>query len=274
MRYGISGVNSRCSGLSQAGPFCRRHDPADLKKTDMGKNEVIYNGESVKISGTDNPDEVLVRFTDSITAFNKIKKASIAGKGRLNAAIAAMIFGILEKNGIRTHFLSRVSEDGLLCRRVEIIPIEVIVRNVIAGSMAARLGLREGMVPASPVYDLCYKNSDLCDPLINDCHAVALGLVDEDELKTIYAMTAKINDVLKPLFLNVGICLVDFKIEFGRLPSGGIVLADEITPDNARFWDAATGEKYDKDRFRRDLGKVGDAYRTIYNKVSEIEESL
>ena len=184
MRYGISGVNSRCSGLSQAGPFCRRHDPADLKKTDMGKNEVIYNGESVKISGTDNPDEVLVRFTDSITAFNKIKKASIAGKGRLNAAIAAMIFGILEKNGIRTHFLSRVSEDGLLCRRVEIIPIEVIVRNVIAGSMAARLGLREGMVPASPVYDLCYKNSDLCDPLINDCHAVALGLVDEDELKT------------------------------------------------------------------------------------------
>ena len=203
---------------------------------DMGKNEVIYNGESVKISGTDNPDEVLVRFTDSITAFNKIKKASIAGKGRLNAAIAAMIFGILEKNGIRTHFLSRVSEDGLLCRRVEIIPIEVIVRNVIAGSMAARLGLREG--------------------------------------KTIYAMTAKINDVLKPLFLNVGIRLVDFKIEFGRLPSGGIVLADEITPDNARFWDAATGEKYDKDRFRRDLGKVGDAYRTIYNKVSEIEESL
>lgn len=246
----------------------------DLKKMDMGKNEVIYNGESVRISATDNPEEVRVRFTDSITAFNKIKKAVIVGKGRLNTSIAAMIFEILEKNGVRTHFLDKVSENELLCRRVETIPIEVIVRNVIAGSMAARLGLREGLVPASPVYDLCYKNSDLCNPLINDCHAVTLGLVDEDELKTMYAMTAKINDVLKPLFLKVGICLADFKIEFGRLPSGGLVLADEITPDNARFWDAATGEKYDKDRFRRDLGKVGDAYRTIYNKVLEIKESL
>ena len=240
----------------------------------MEKKEVIYNGESVRIFGTDVPEEVLLCFTDNITAFNKIKKAVIAGKGRLNAGIAAMIFRILEGNGIRTHFIRQVSPTELLCRRLDVIPIEIIVRNVIAGSMAARLGLKEGIVPEEPVIDLCYKNDDLCDPLINDCHAVALGLATARELERIYGMSRRINDVLKPLFAAKGISLVDFKIEFGRLPSGEIILADEITPDNARFWDSESGERYDKDRFRRDMGKVGDAYRIIYDKVSEIAGSI
>lgn len=240
----------------------------------METKEVIYNGESVKIFGTDNPEEILVRFTDNITAYNKIKKAVIADKGRLNAAISAMIFGILEHRGLRTHFIRQISDTELLCQRLDVIPVEVIVRNVIAGSMASRLGLEEGLVPETPVIDLCYKNDDLCDPLINDCHAVALGLLTKEELGAVYDLSTRINDILKPLFGKAGIVLVDFKIEFGRLPSGEIVLADEITPDNARFWDSATGERYDKDRFRRDMGKVGDAYRTIYEKVSEIAADI
>ena len=238
----------------------------------MEKREVIYNGESVKIYGTDVPEEILVCFTDSITAFNKIKKASIADKGVLNAGIAAMIFRILEGSGVKTHFIRQMSGTELLCRRLDVIPVEVIVRNVIAGSMAARLGLKEGIVPDEPVIDLCYKNDDLCDPLINDSHVLALGLATRDELETVYALSRRINDILRHLFDKVGIVLVDFKIEFGRLPSGEIVLADEITPDNARFWDSVTGERYDKDRFRRDMGRVGDAYRTMYRKVSEITE--
>lgn len=240
----------------------------------METKEVIYNGESVKIFGTDNPEEILVRFTDNITAYNKIKKAVIADKGRLNAAISAMIFGILEHRGLRTHFIRQISDTELLCRRLDVIPVEVIVRNVIAGSMASRLGLEEGLVPETPVIDLCYKNDDLCDPLINDYHAVALGLLTKEELGAVYDLSTRINDILKPLFGKADIVLVDFKIEFGRLPSGEIVLADEITPDNARFWDSATGERYDKDRFRRDMGKVGDAYRTIYEKVSEIAADI
>lgn len=233
----------------------------------MEKKEIIYNGESVKVFGTGSPDHVLVCFTDNITAFNKIKRAVIADKGKLNAAISTMIFNLLEKGGIKTHFIRQVSATEQLCRRVEDIPIEVIVRNVVAGSMAARLGLEEGLRPSSTIYDLCYKNDDLCDPVINDYHAIALGIVTREELDVIYGMTERINAILLPLFRSVGIDLVDFKVEFGRLPGGEIILADEINPDSARFWDAETGEKYDKDRFRRDMGKVGDAYRTIYGKL-------
>lgn len=233
----------------------------------MELKEVIHNGESVKIFGTDNPDEVLVRFTDSITAYNKIKRAVIADKGRLNAGISAMIYGCLSRAGVKTHFIRQVSDTEHICRRVEEIPIEVIVRNVIAGSMAKRLGLEEGLRPSDTVYELCYKKESLCDPIINDCHAIVLGLVTKEELDAIYAMTRMINDTLRPVFKGVGIELVDFKIEFGRLPTGEIVLCDEINPDNARFWDVKTGERYDKDRFRRDMGKVGDAYRTIYSRL-------
>lgn len=236
----------------------------------MMKQEIIYNGESVKIFGTENPELVEVCFTDNITAFNKIKRAVIADKGALNAAISAMIFGLVEKGGVRTHFIKRISPTEQLCRRVDNIMIEVIVRNVIAGSMAHRLGLAEGLRPAETVIDLCYKNEDLCDPVINDCHAVALGLVSRAELDEIYSATRRINEILRPVFASVGIELVDYKIEFGRLPDGEIILADEINPDNARFWDAETGERYDKDRFRRDMGRVGDAYRMVYTRLLSV----
>ena len=189
-------------------------------RKNMDKREIIYNGESVKIFGTEDPDKVLVCFTDNITAFNKIKRAVIADKGRMNCAIATMIYNILRDNGIDSHFIRRSSLTEQVCRRVANIPVEVIVRNVIAGSMAARLGLKEGLKPAAPIFDLCYKNEDLCDPIINDYHAIALGLLTEDELKEIYSQTKRINEILVPVFSNVGIELIDFKIEFGRLPQG------------------------------------------------------
>lgn len=233
----------------------------------MEKKEIIYNGESVKIFATEDPTVVLQHFTDKISAFNKIKIASIQDKGMLCCGIAVRIFEMLSEAGIETHFISRLSENEILCKRTEIIPIEVIVRNVIAGSMSQRLGVREGIRPSNTIYDLCYKNEDLNDPLINDHHAVALGLATYDELQTIYGLTEKINDVLCAKFAGIGIDLVDFKIEFGRLSDGKIILSDEITPDNARFWDIETGDRLDKDRFRRDMSRVGESYRTVYERL-------
>ena len=238
----------------------------------METKEVIYNGESVKIFGTDNPEEILVRFTDNITAYNKIKKAVIADKGRLNAAISAMIFGILEHRGLRTHFIRQISDTELLCRRLDVIPVEVIVRNVIAGSMASRLGLEEGLVPETPVIDLCYKNEDLGTPLINDHYAVALGLVSYDELKVMYDYAGRTNDFLTSLMKGAGIELVDFKLEFGRDGEDRIILADELTPDNARFRDMASRERLDRDRFRYDMGRVGEAYKIIYERLCTVLE--
>lgn len=236
----------------------------------MEKRQVIYNGESVKIFQTEDESLVLQHFTDKITAFSKIKIAAITDKGKLCCGISELIFELLGKAGVPTHFVRRISDCEILCRKTDVIPIEVIVRNVVAGSMAERLGLNEGIRPSNTIYDLCYKNENLNDPLINDHHAVAMGLVTYSELETIYELTKKINQVLKPALDSVGIELVDFKIEFGRLPGGEIILSDEITPDNARFWDKETGERLDKDRFRRDLGRVGDAYRTIFERLSQL----
>ena len=182
-----------------------------------------------------------------------------------------MIFRHLEAAGIRTHFVRQVSETEILCRRTEIIPIEMIVRNVIAGSMAQRLGIGEGVRPSNTIFDICYKNEDLNDPLINDHHAVALGLATYGELEKMYSLTGKINEVLTGVFRKAGIDLVDFKIEFGKLPDGEIILSDEITPDSARFWDIATGDRLDKDRFRRDLSRVGEAYRTVYERLENVK---
>lgn len=238
----------------------------------MEKRQVIYNGESVKIFQTEDESLVLQHFTDKITAFSKIKIAAITDKGKLCCGISVAIFELLRKAGIPTHFVKKLSDCEILCKKTDVIPIEVIVRNVIAGSMAERLGLEEGIRPSNTIYDLCYKNENLNDPLINDHHAVAMGLVTYDELRTIYSLTQKINEVLKPALDSVGIELVDFKIEFGRLPNGEIILSDEITPDNARFWDKQTGDRLDKDRFRRDLGRVGDAYRTIFERLSQLIE--
>ena len=237
----------------------------------MEKKAIIYNGESVKIYATEDPELVLQQYTDKITAFSKIKQAAIKDKGKVSCGIAVMIFRHLEAAGIRTHFVRQVSETEILCRRTEIIPIEMIVRNVIAGSMAQRLGIGEGVRPSNTIFDICYKNEDLNDPLINDHHAVALGLATYGELEKMYSLTGKINEVLTGVFRKAGIDLVDFKIEFGKLPDGEIILSDEITPDSARFWDIATGDRLDKDRFRRDLSRVGEAYRTVYERLENVK---
>ncbi len=237
----------------------------------MEKKAIIYNGESVKIYATEDPELVLQQFTDKITAFSKIKQAAIKDKGKVSCGIAVMIFRHLEAAGIRTHFVRQVSETEILCRRTEIIPIEMIVRNVIAGSMAQRLGIGEGVRPSNTIFDICYKNEDLNDPLINDHHAVALGLATYGELEKMYSLTGKINEVLTGVFRKARIDLVDFKIEFGKLPDGEIILSDEITPDSARFWDLATGDRLDKDRFRRDLSRVGEAYRTVYERLENVK---
>lgn len=233
----------------------------------MDRSDTIYDGVSVKIYQAEDPDKVIIHFTDEISAFMKIKRAVIKDKGKLCNGISCLLFRHMAKQGIPTHFIRQISEDEQLCLKVDVIPMEMIVRNVIAGSMAQRLGLEEGAVLKNTVYDLCLENDGLNDPLINDYHAMALGLATRDELDAMYAATDKINSCLKSLFEAVGIRLVDFKIQFGKLPDGSLVLDDDITPDSARLWDMETGEKLDKDRFRHDNGRVGDAYRTVFNRL-------
>ena len=235
----------------------------------MKKIEIIHDGVSKKVYATDEPDKVIIQYTDAITAYYKIKRALIKDKGLYCNAVSSMVFTVLKNAGVPMHFIERLSDTEQLCRRVDSIPMEVIVRNVVAGSMAKRLGMDEGIVLKEPIVDLCYKTEDLGDPLINDYHAIALGLVTKAELAVIYSLAEKVNAVLTPLFRGIGITLVDFKIEFGRLPDGQIILSDDITPDSARFWDIKTGMKLDKDRFRHDNGKVGQAYRTVYERLKE-----
>ncbi len=234
----------------------------------MGESVLLYEGKAKIIYSTDNKDEIRVYYKDDATAFNGIKKAQIENKGILNNSITTTIFELLEKKGIRTHFIKKLSDREQLCKRVEIIPLEVIVRNVAAGSMAKRYGIEEGTELQTTVFELSYKNDDLGDPLINDYHAVAMGLATFEELLEIYHIASEINDVLKELFLKKDINLIDFKIEFGRL-NGEILLADEISPDTCRFWDVNTGEKLDKDRFRRDLGNVTQAYVEILSRITD-----
>ena len=235
----------------------------------MKKIEIIHDGVSKKVYATDEPDKVIIQYTDAITAYYKIKRALIKNKGLYCNAVSSMVFTVLKNAGVPMHFIERLSDTEQLCRRVDSIQMEVIVRNVVAGSMAKRLGMDEGIVLKEPIVDLCYKTEDLGDPLINDYHAIALGLVTKEELDVIYSLAEKVNAVLTPLFRGIGITLVDFKIEFGRLPDGQIILSDDITPDSARFWDIETGMKLDKDRFRHDNGKVGQAYRTVYERLKE-----
>ena len=235
----------------------------------MKKIEIIHDGVSKKVYATDELDKVIIQYTDAITAYYKIKRALIKDKGLYCNAVSSMVFTVLKNAGVPMHFIERLSDTEQLCRRVDSIQMEVIVRNVVAGSMAKRLGMDEGIVLKEPIVDLCYKTEDLGDPLINDYHAIALGLVTKEELAVIYSLAEKVNAVLTPLFRGIGITLVDFKIEFGRLPDGQIILSDDITPDSARFWDIETGMKLDKDRFRHDNGKVGQAYRTVYERLKE-----
>ena len=233
----------------------------------MKELELLYEGKSKQIYKTDSDDRVVIRFKDDTSAFYDIKRAIIEQKGRITCDISSMVLDYLNRHNINTHFIERVDDNGQLCRVVEHIPVEVIVRNVVAGSMAKRLGLEEGIVPQNTIFDLCLRRSDLGDPLINDHHAVALGLLSYEDLVKIYEMSASINNALVELYNKAGITLVDFKIEFGRAADGSLILADELSPDTCRLWDKVTGERMDKDRFRRDLGRVRETYEEVAQRL-------
>lgn len=236
----------------------------------MEKRDFMYEGKAKQIYSTDSEDKIIIHYKDDATAGNGAKKGTILNKGIINNEITRLIFEMLEQEGIKTHFLEKLNDREQLCQKVKIFPLEVIVRNIIAGSMAKRLGIEEGVKPENTIFEICYKNDEYGDPLINDHHAVALGLATYDELEKIYSITSKINELLKKKFDSLGITLVDFKIEFGKNSSGEILLADEITPDTCRLWDKETGKKLDKDRFRRDLGNVEDAYIEVFKRMSVI----
>ena len=233
----------------------------------MQKKDFIYEGKAKQVYSTDDENLVIIHYKDDATAGNGVKKGTIKDKGIINNKITAKLFSVLEKNGIRTHFKEMLNERDQLCEKLEIVPLEVIVRNVITGSMAKRVGIADGTIPKTTIFEICYKHDEYGDPLINDYHAVAMGLATFDELKYIYETTSKINDLLKKVFDEEGITLVDFKIEFGKNSKGEILLADEITPDTCRLWDKATGKKLDKDRFRQDLGGIEEAYIEILNRL-------
>ena len=237
----------------------------------MERKELIYEGKAKKVYSTDDPRYVIVSYKDDATAFNGLKKGTVIGKGVVNNKMSNIIMRKLEAAGIPTHFVEELSDRDTLVKKVSIVPLEVIVRNISAGSFAKRYGVEEGIVFSEPTIEFSYKNDELGDPLINEYHAKALSLADDAEIETIKAYSFRINELLKAIWASCGIDLVDFKLEFGRLPSGEIVLADEISPDTERLWDAATGEKLDKDRFRRDLGRVEEAYAEVMRRLSEKE---
>ncbi len=234
----------------------------------MEKTTQLYEGKAKKVYATDDANLCIVSYKDDATAFNGLKKGTIVGKGVVNNRMTNMLMRLLEKRGIPTHFVEELSERETLVKKVKIVALEVIVRNVSAGSFAKRYGVEEGIAFDEPTVEFSYKNDDLGDPLINEYHALALHLATKEEIETIKAYAFKVNEVLKEYFLNLGVRLIDFKLEFGRLSDGTIVLADEISPDTCRFWDAKTGEKLDKDRFRRDMGGVEDAYKEIFKRVA------
>lgn len=235
----------------------------------MEKKEMLYEGKAKQVFATDDENIVVMHYKDDATAYNGIKKAQITNKGVLNNKITTLIFEKLNAKGIPTHYIKTLNDRDQLCKKVEIFPLEVIVRNIIAGSMSKRLGIEEGTKPSNVIFEICYKNDALGDPLINDHHAVALKAATYEQLDVIYDLTAKINKELITIFSEIGVQLVDFKIEFGMTCDGQIVLADEISPDTARLWDALTNDKLDKDRFRRDLGKVIEAYEEILKRLSK-----
>ncbi|MDR2495228.1 MAG: phosphoribosylaminoimidazolesuccinocarboxamide synthase [Spirochaetaceae bacterium] len=235
----------------------------------MQKENLLYEGKAKKVYATEREDTVIISYKDDATAFNGAKKGQIAEKGIINNRIASRLFELLEQAGVATHFISRLSERDMLCKKARIIPLEVIVRNAAAGSMAKRLGIAEGTPLKTTVFELSYKDDALGDPLINEYHAVAIGVSTFEEIKTLFGRASQVNQILSGFFRCRGITLIDFKLEFGRTQSGALVLADEISPDTCRFWDAATNEKLDKDRFRRDMGNVKDAYAAVLEKVTD-----
>ncbi|MCD7769247.1 MAG: phosphoribosylaminoimidazolesuccinocarboxamide synthase [Oscillospiraceae bacterium] len=233
----------------------------------MTKTEQLYEGKAKKVYATEDPQVVIVSYKDDATAFNGLKKGQIAGKGAINNRVTNYLMQLLEKEGVPTHFVEELNDRETAVKKVSIVPLEVIIRNISAGSFAKRYGVEEGIVFDEPTIEFSYKNDDLGDPLINEYHVLALKLATREEIDLIKAMAFKVNDVLKKFFAGVNVDLVDFKLEFGKTAEGVIVLADEISPDTCRFWDSTTHEKLDKDRFRRDLGNVEDAYTEMLRRI-------
>ena len=236
------------------------------------KTEQIYEGKAKKVYATEDPDLVIVSYKDDATAGDGAKKGTIVGKGVINNRMSNHLMQLLEKEGVPTHFVQELSDRETLVKRVSIVPLEVIVRNISAGHFAQRYGVEEGIVFEQPTIEFSYKNDELGDPLLNTSHALALGLATQEEIDTIRRLAFQTNDLLRAFWSSCGVTLVDFKLEFGRLSDGTVILADEISPDTCRLWDAATGEKLDKDRFRRDLGGVEDAYAEVMRRLMEHED--
>ena len=234
----------------------------------MEKKEQLYEGKAKKVFATEDPQLLIVQYKDDATAFNGLKKGTIVGKGIINNQMSNRLMAMLESEGIPTHFVQELSQRETLVKKVSIVPLEVIVRNIAAGSFSKRYGVDEGVVFDQPTIEFSYKNDELGDPLLNTKHALALKVATPEEIETIERYSLKINEVLKSCWLSCGVILVDFKLEFGRLSDGTIVLADEISPDTCRLWDSKTGEKLDKDRFRRDLGGVEDAYAEVMMRLT------
>lgn len=235
----------------------------------MDKKELLYDGKAKQIYATDDPNLIIIMFKDDATAYYGVKKSSIHNKGVLNNRISEIIFQRLEEKGIKTHFVKRLDDRNQLCVKAKVIPLEFVVRNVIAGSLARRLDIAEGKIPANAIYEICLKSDYLRDPMINEYHAMALGYATADELKQIHQLTVKINKELKTMFKQVDIDVIDFKVEFGYNKEGELMLIDEISPDTARFWDSISKQKLDKDRFRRDLGKVEEAYKEVLDRLAK-----
>ena len=233
----------------------------------MKKLEQLYEGKAKKVFATDDPDVVIVDYKDDATAFNGLKKGTIAGKGVINNKMSNMMFRIMEQHGIPTHYVEELSDRETAVKKVKIVPLEVIIRNTAAGSFSKRYGVPEGKALPVTVLEFSYKNDDLGDPLINDSQALAMELATPEEIQTIKNMALKVNEVMKEFFKTLNINLIDFKLEFGRF-KGQIILVDEISPDTCRFWDMTTGEKLDKDRFRRDMGGVEDAYKEVFARLT------
>ena len=233
----------------------------------MEKKEQLYEGKAKKVYATENPELYIVSYKDDATAFNGEKKGTIVGKGSINNRMTNMLMQVLEKKGVPTHFVEELNDRETVVKKVSIVPLEVIIRNISAGSFAKRFGVEEGIVFDEPTIEFSYKNDELGDPLMNAYHAIALKLATREEIETIKKMAFTVNDTLKAYFLGLNIKLVDFKIEFGRLSDGTIVLADEISPDTCRLWDKETNEKLDKDRFRRDLGGTEEAYQEVMRRL-------
>ena len=235
----------------------------------MERLEQLYEGNAKKVYWTSDPEKLIVSYKDDATAFNGLKKGTIVGKGVINNQMSNLLMQMLEKAGVPTHFVEEINERETVVKKVSIVPLEVIIRNISAGSFAKRYGVKEGIVFDAPTIEFSYKNDELGDPLINSYHALALKLATAEEIETIKRYAFKVNEELKKFWLGCGVTLVDFKLEFGRLSDGTIVLADEISPDTCRLWDVKTGEKLDKDRFRRDLGGVEDAYAEVMKRLRQ-----